>query len=122
MQATKEIIHIFLESLASMIDCKPRTRKVTLLVFFFLTVSFVKIFGQDGRALFTSKCQTCHSPFKDLIGPALKGLQDRGPWSDKQKLYDWVHNPPGFMAKDAYTQSLKVRMGGSVMTGFPDLT
>jgi hypothetical protein len=104
-----------------MIDCKPRTIKVTLLVVFFLTVSIVKIFGQDGKALFTSKCQSCHNPFKDVIGPALKGLQERGPWSDKQKLYDWVHNPPGFMAKDPYTQSLKVRMGGSVMTGFPDL-
>ena len=76
--------------------------------------------AQDGKALFSANCASCHAINKDLTGPALAGVNERGPWSDKKNLHDWVHNPAGFMAKDAYTQGLKARFG-LVMTGFPNL-
>ena len=77
--------------------------------------------AQDGKAIFNQKCATCHSIFKDLTGPALGGLEERGPWSDRKKLHAWVHNPAGFMATDPYTQALKPKFHDVVMTGFPDL-
>ncbi len=77
--------------------------------------------AQDGKAIFNQKCATCHSIFKPLTGPALGGLEERGPWSDRKKLYAWVHNPAGFMASDPYTQGLKTQFNGVIMTGFPDL-
>ncbi|MCC6288877.1 MAG: c-type cytochrome [Chitinophagaceae bacterium] len=78
--------------------------------------------AQDGKTIFNQKCATCHSLTKDITGPALAGFEDRGPWSDRKKLYAWIHNPAGFMASDSYTQGLKDKFHGVVMTGFPDLT
>ncbi|GGB10228.1 cytochrome c [Puia dinghuensis] len=48
------------------------------------------MFAQDGKALFQTNCASCHSPFKQIIGPALKGAVDRIP--DKNLLHDWVRN------------------------------
>jgi cytochrome c551/c552 len=104
-----------------MISCKPITQKLAL-IFLFLTVfSGIKIVAQDGKALFTSKCQTCHNIFKPMTGPALGGLTERGPWADREQLYAWIHNPEGFMATNDYTKGLKTQYG-SVMTAFPALT
>lgn len=57
-----------------------------------------------------------------MTGPALMNLEERGQWSDHNKLLEWVHNPAAFMAKDKYTSDLKTRMGGVQMTPFPELT
>jgi hypothetical protein len=76
--------------------------------------------AQDGKALFNSKCASCHNPLRDATGPALRGLEERHKWSDHKELLKWVNNPGGYMAKDPYTQQLKARFG-SMMTGFPDL-
>lgn len=78
--------------------------------------------AQDGKAIFNSKCAACHNVFKNSTGPALGGMEERGPWSDRKKLYAWIHNPAGFMANDPYTQGLKDSHNGILMTGFPDLT
>lgn len=90
--------------------------------FFFLTFFFCKtsLFAQDGRALFTSNCASCHALNKNLTGPALAGFQNRGPWADKKELYAWIHNPVAYMAKDPYTQGLKAEYG-SIMQAFPNL-
>mgnify|MGYP001552170141 CR=1 FL=1 len=89
-----------------------------ILSFFIVNVSR----GQDGRALFNQNCAVCHNVFKKVIGPELGGVEDRGPWKDRKKLYAWIHNPAGFMANDPYTQSLKSQSGGMMMTAFPQLT
>ena len=78
--------------------------------------------AQDGKAIFNSKCAACHNVFKNSTGPALGGMEDRGPWGDRKKLYAWIHNPAAFMANDPYTQGLKDSHNGILMTGFPDLT
>ena len=77
--------------------------------------------AQDGKAIFNSKCPACHNVFKESTAPALGGLEERGPWSDRKKLYAWIHNPAAFMANDAYTQGLRASHNGIMMTGFPDL-
>jgi cytochrome c551/c552 len=79
--------------------------------------------AQTGQQLFVQNCQQCHALDKVLSGPALRGVTERGPWGDRKNLYDWVHNPAGFMAKDAsgYTPALKAQFG-TIMTPFPNLT
>jgi cytochrome c2 len=91
---------------------------------FFITILF---FGkvakaQDGQTLFQQNCASCHAINKVLTGPALAGVESRGPWSDRKQLYAWIHNPPGFMQKDAYTQGLKQQFNGTMMTPFPQLS
>lgn len=75
---------------------------------------------ETGKALFKSKCASCHSIFKPLVGPALMNLENRGPWIDRKHIYAWIKNPPLFMQKDSYTQKLKSRYR-SMMVAFPDM-
>lgn len=79
--------------------------------------------AQTGEQLYKQNCQSCHgTPEKGVSAPALGGVLNRGPWAEnKQNLYDWIHNPAAFMAKDAYTQQLKAEWG-TMMTPFPNLT
>jgi cytochrome c553 len=106
-----------------MIDHHRNVKRTLLSALFFLLLSVGnKLTAQDGGAIFQNNCASCHSVTKNLTGPALAGLESRGPWSDRKKLYAWVHNPAGFMANDPYTQGLKAQYGGVVMTAFPDLT
>ena len=97
------------------------TRVFQSLVLIFSLLIVTASRAQDGKALFNQKCATCHNVFHKSTGPALGGLEDRGPWKDRKKLYAWVHNPGGFMASDPYTQGLKGEMGGTMMNAFPDL-
>jgi cytochrome c551/c552 len=93
-----------------------------LIKYIFLSVVLlfsVASFAQDGHAIFTANCASCHALDKALTGPALRGVEDR--WPSRAKIHDWVHNPPGFMKTDAYTSDLKKKYG-IVMTAFPQLT
>lgn len=97
-------------------------RKIFIWCFFLITASLTnKLLAQDGAVLFRSNCASCHALNKNLTGPALAGFAGRGPWADRKQLYAWVHNPVAFMAKDPYTQALKVQYG-SVMQAFPNLS
>ena len=108
-----------------MIPCKPLARKLTLFVlslFVFSTINTIS--AQDvaaGKALFISKCASCHNPLKNGTGPALAGLEERHKWADHKELLKWINNPAGYMATDAYTQGL-ITQYGSMMTAFPDIT
>jgi cytochrome c551/c552 len=76
-------------------------------------------FAQDGHALFTANCASCHSVNKKLTGPALAGVEDR--WPSRAKIHEWVHNPANFMKTDPYTTDLHKQFG-IVMTSFPQLS
>lgn len=105
-----------------MIPCKPTATKLKLFILSLVVFSaFNNVSAQDGKALFQSKCQSCHSITKDLTGPALKGLEERHKWADHKELLAWIQNPPAYMAKDAYTQGLKAKYN-SIMQSFPDIT
>ena len=105
-----------------MIDHRANVKRTLFSALFFLLLSFGnKISAQDGKAIFQDNCASCHSVTKDLTGPALKGLTTRGPWTDRKKLYEWVHNPAKFMESDPYTQGLKKQFG-AMMSPFPTLT
>ena len=76
--------------------------------------------AQDGKALFNQKCASCHAIDKQLVGPALKGVEDR--WDDNKMLYDWVRNSAAVIKKGypravaVYAEYNKVQM-----TAFPEL-
>ncbi len=100
-------------------------RKLTLFVFSLSFFSIVNtISAQDiakGRALFLSKCASCHQVLKPGTGPALAGLEERHKWADHTELLKWINNPAAYMAKDAYTPGLLAQYK-TMMTGFPDVT
>jgi cytochrome c553 len=103
-----------------MISNKPITKKILLFIASIFVFSIVNTNAQDGKALFNANCASCHNVFKAATGPALGGLEGRGPWSDRNKIYEWIKNPSAFMAKDPYTAGLKTQYG-SVMNAIPSL-
>jgi mono/diheme cytochrome c family protein len=105
-----------------MILKKPLTKKLALLGFLFLAIHNIYAQGgAEGKQLFQQNCQTCHALDKKLTGPALRGFTSRGPWGDKQNIYDWVHNPSAFKEKDPYAKALVLEYS-TVMPAFPALT
>ena len=75
-----------------------------------------------GKTLFMSKCASCHALFKNMTGPSLFGFEKRGSWSERKNIYEWIRNPSAFMEKNEYARKLKESSGGTMMTGFPDMT
>lgn len=76
--------------------------------------------AQDGKALFNQKCASCHAIDKNLVGPALKGVEDR--WDDKAMLYEWVRNSAAVIKK-GYPRAVAVynEFNKVQMTAFPEL-
>jgi mono/diheme cytochrome c family protein len=91
---------------------------LTGLLFF---LSFLILHAQDGKAIFQANCQTCHALDKVITGPALRGVEARGPWTDRKSLIKWVHNPGGFISTTPYTSQLATTFGGQIMPSFPQL-
>ncbi|MFY7840899.1 MAG: c-type cytochrome, partial [Lacibacter sp.] len=93
-------------------------RKSFTLCLFVVTLLFAgNSFAQDGKALFQTNCASCHAINKKLTGPALAGLEERGPWGDRKKLYAWIKNPSAFAKTDAYAAAL-LKEYGVAMTPF----
>jgi mono/diheme cytochrome c family protein len=119
------ILSTFFSSITAMISCKTIAGKFSIisLFFFLFSVSKNSLQGQDGRALFNSKCASCHNIFKVATGPALGGFQERadGKWADIKELHAWIKSPAAYMANDAYTKGLFAEYK-SMMTPFGDIT
>ncbi|MEQ1677439.1 MAG: cytochrome C, partial [Chitinophagaceae bacterium] len=54
--------------------------------------------------------------------PGLLGFTERGPWTNRKNVYEWIRNPAAFMSKNEYTKQLKEMYNGTMMTAFPDMT
>jgi mono/diheme cytochrome c family protein len=107
-----------------MMSQKAALKHLSALLFSLLILSVSSSSAQDaaaGKAVFMSKCASCHNVLKNATGPALAGLEERHKWADHKELLAWINNPAAYMAKDPYTQGLKAEYG-SMMTGFPDVT
>ena len=74
----------------------------------------------DGKRFFISKCASCHSVIKNTVGPALSGLNDRGPWNDSKKLYNYIRKSES-LDGNRYIDSLR-KVFGSKHMAFPDLS
>jgi cytochrome c551/c552 len=103
---------------------KPKStlrRSLSVVLFVFSLFCGSSLLAQDGKALFQANCASCHALNKKLTGPALAGLEERGPWADRKKLYAWIRNPAGFAKTDAYAAGL-IKEYGVLMTAFPSLS
>ncbi len=78
--------------------------------------------AQDGKALFSQNCASCHAIDKKLTGPALKGVEDR--WGgDRKKLHDWIHNSQAYLKTgDSYAVNLFNENNKIPMNAFPSLS
>ena len=77
--------------------------------------------NQQGQQIFAQNCQSCHAIDKDLQAPALRGVEERGPWNDRANLVKWVKNPAAFIPTTPYTVELQKKWG-SIMPGFQQLS
>jgi mono/diheme cytochrome c family protein len=103
---------------------KPKStlqRSLSVLLIVFSLFSGSSLLAQDGKALFQANCASCHALNKKLTGPALAGLEERGPWADRKKLYAWIRNPAGVAKTEAYAAGL-IKEYGVLMTAFPSLS
>jgi mono/diheme cytochrome c family protein len=78
-------------------------------------------FSQDGKALFSANCASCHSVTKQLTGPALAGVEER--WGgDRTKLHAWIRNSQAFLKTgDTYANDLFNRFNKVPMNAFTSL-
>lgn len=91
------------------------------IAFVFLLVLFAHpaAQAQNGQALFSQNCASCHQVNKVAVGPALAGVEQR--WKNRTQIHAWVHNPAGYMKTDTYTEGL-FKQYNVLMTAFPQLS
>lgn len=105
-----------------MTPSKPIIQRIALVFFTFLVFSIANVNAQDGKALFMSKCATCHASnmVSDGTGPALAGVEDR--WEDKAKLHAWIRDNRALI-NSGYPKALEVeKIKSTAMDAFPTLT
>jgi len=119
----KDIFPHLHNSIVNMIHYKGIMGKLTIIAAFsFLVLFSNNSFSQDGKALFSANCASCHAINKKLTGPALAGVEDR--WSNKANLYAWIRNNQAFLktgdkyANDLYNEYNKTAM--NVFTSLED--
>ena len=101
-------------------------RNLAKIVTIFLFITFSAAIGnqlnaQDGKALFSANCASCHAVNKKLTGPALAGVEDR--WPDKKNLYAWIKNSAAFLKTgDPYANNLYNEYNKVAMNNFPGLS
>src|ERR1017187_4162160 len=102
-----------------MISLRSITKAISLSTIFFLSFSLGNIVkAQNGKALFSQNCASCHAVDKKLTGPALLGVEDR--WSNKKNLYSWITNNQAFLKTgDPYANNLYNEFGKVQMNLFP---
>jgi mono/diheme cytochrome c family protein len=103
-----------------MIPCKPVIQKLTrLLLFFGVFIAINKVSAQDAKAIFQSKCASCHKLGADMTGPNLQGVIGR--WGgNMEQIRVWVHNYAKAV-EAGYPEAVAiVNFSASSMTQFGD--
>jgi cytochrome c551/c552 len=75
-----------------MIPCKPIGQRLTILLFTFFAFSTInEVAAQDGKAIFMSRCASCHKMGKDMTGPDLQGIISK--WNgDVDHIKLWIRD------------------------------
>jgi beta-lactamase regulating signal transducer with metallopeptidase domain/cytochrome c551/c552 len=80
----------------------------------------VPLVYQKGQSLFNSDCGACHNPTRNMIGPALAGVNDQ---HLKQWIYQFVRNSSALLASgDTSANKLYNKWNKIEMTHFPQLS
>ncbi|WP_207533842.1 cytochrome c3 family protein [Desertivirga arenae] len=73
-----------------------------------------------GAALFKQKCTSCHALDRQVVGPALKGINGK---HSKEWLHKWIKNSQALVASgDAEAVKVFNEYNKTVMTPFPELS
>ena len=73
-----------------------------------------------GGAIFKQKCTSCHAIDRQVVGPALKGINER---RDQEWLVKWIKNSQALIAAgDPQAVELYNEYNKLVMTPFPELS
>lgn len=76
--------------------------------------------AKEGESLFKQKCTSCHAINTDMVGPALKGVNDR---YSEEWLIKWIRNSQALVAAgDEQAVALFEGHNRVAMTPFPDLS
>ncbi|WP_276345734.1 cytochrome c3 family protein [Daejeonella sp. JGW-45] len=99
-------------------------RSVTksLLLVSFLTAAVSSANAQDaaaGAAIFKQKCTACHAIGKVVVGPDLKGINDR---RSEEWLLKWIKNAPALIASGDPDAKEAEKFSPAMMSAFPELT
>jgi cytochrome c551/c552 len=94
------------------------TKTLALSFLLCLSLSINTVNAQDGHALFTANCASCHALDTKLTGPALRGVEDR--WKgDRKKMHAWIKNYASFLKTgDAYANGVYNENGKQAMNIF----
>lgn len=100
-------------------------KRLSLVVALFLSLSTIfNASAQDnvanGQTLFENNCASCHNVHKVMVGPALKGINER---RKIEWIIPWVKNPAKVIASgDPYAKKLFADyQSAGMMTGFGNL-
>jgi mono/diheme cytochrome c family protein len=56
----------------------------------FLFLSIASLHAQDGKAIFSNKCASCHVMGRDMTGPNLVGVEEK--WGNTDQIKVWIKN------------------------------
>jgi mono/diheme cytochrome c family protein len=95
-------------------------RITSLFAILAVSISFAKADVAEGEKLFNANCAACHALNEKIVGPALKGVNEK---YDEAWLQKWIKNSQA-MVKSGDAKALKVYNENNqmVMTSFENLT
>ncbi len=108
-----------MRNISSVLGKLAKTMSVSLMLLFAVTMSHAQDV-KEGQTLFKSKCTTCHSVTKKVVGPALAGMTER---HDEEWLVKWIRNSQAMVASgDPTAVQIFEENNNLVMTAFTDLS
>lgn len=89
----------------------------SLVLLMCLVLGFTNVKAQDakaGESIFKANCTACHAVNRQVIGPALKGVEER--WADKATLKKFILNSQAVIKSgDKYASDLYQKYNQTVM-------
>lgn len=98
-------------------------KNISILLLLLITTVFCKAERnlQSGEKLFKANCASCHKPERKLIGPALKGIQEK--YKDDDYVVSFVKNSQALIKSgDERAVAIAKEYNNQLMTSFPSLT
>ncbi len=98
-----------------------KTLVILLVAFLFATISTQAQDVAEGEKLFKQNCTSCHQVKKQVVGPALKGVETR--WADQGLLIKFIQNSQSVIKSgDAYSNELYKKYNQTIMPNHAFLT
>jgi len=96
--------------------------KSLILISFLSSAAVSSANAQDaaaGAAIFKQKCTACHGIDKAVVGPALKGIEDK---LKEEWLIKWIKNAPALIASGDAEAIKASEYSPAMMSAFPELS